>query len=420
MSAPGPFGGGGPLEDLMRNLARLLTSQGPVNWEIARQMAQWAATGGAPDSNPDPVTRVRLEELLRVAELHVGEATGLAVTAGGLLSVRAVTPRDWALRTLEAWAPLLEQLASSSGSAFSLGGGPAGDEGAGTGVPATGAPGAGAGIEGPAPGSAFDPMAQLFANLPQVLGPFLFGMQAGSMVGQLGQTAMGQYDLPMPRPAGDGLLMVPGTIDTFASDWSLQADDVRLWVCLRETANHAVLGRSHVRGRLDELIGAYVGAFRPDPQALEERLGGFDPTDMAGLQAAFGDPETLLGELQNDEQRRLQVPLRALLSAVAGYVDHVMDGVGRRLIGSYGPLTEALRRRRIQESGGTRILGQLFGVALDEAGYARGQTFVRGIVERAGEAGLARLWHSARELPTPAEIEAPGLWLARIDLPDDP
>jgi hypothetical protein len=28
------------------------------------------------------------------------------------------------------------------------------------------------------------------------------------------------------------------------------------------------------------------------------------------------------------------------------------------------------------------------------------------------------LWRSARELPTPAEVEAPGLWLARIDLPD--
>jgi uncharacterized protein (DUF2342 family) len=38
-------------------------------------------------------------------------------------------------------------------------------------------------------------------------------------------------------------------------------------------------------------------------------------------------------------------------------------------------------------------------------------------VERAGEPGLARLWESAWELPTPAELEAPGLWLARIDLP---
>ena len=95
-----------------------------------------------------------------------------------------------------------------------------------------------------------------------------------------------------------------------------------------------------------------------------------------------------------------------------------MDSVGRRLIGSYGPITEALRRRRLEESSGTRILGKLFGVVLDEAGYETGRSFVRGVTERAGEEGLARLWASERELPTQAELSAPGLWLARIDLPD--
>jgi putative hydrolase len=438
MSSIDPFGGGspsggGPFEDLMRNLARLLTSQGPVNWEIARQMAQWAATGGEPESNVEPLARVRLEELLRVAELHVAEATGLPVSSGGLLTARAVTPREWALRTLEDWKPLLEKLASTMTATLpgATGQEEAGEGGAGGSVfgfgPGVGEPGfpagsggaGGSGTGGSGGAGGFDPMAQLFSNLPQVLGPFLFGMQAGSMVGQLAYRAFGQYDLPMPRPPRDELMMVPGAIDAFASDWSLSADDARLWICLRETTHHAVLGRPHVRARLDQLIGDYVGAFHPNPNALEERLGEFDPTDATSLQAAFGDPETLLGELQNDEQRRLQVPLRALLSAVVGYVDHVMDIVGRRLIGGYGPLTEALRRRRLEETSGTRILGQLFGVALDESGYERGQAFVRGIVERAGEDGLSRLWRSAHELPTPAELDAPGLWLARIDLPQD-
>jgi putative hydrolase len=405
MSSLGPFGGdvpsGGPFEDLMRNLARLLTTQGPVNWEIARQMAQWAATGGEPERNPDPSARIRIEELLRVAELHVGEATGMALTTGGaLLSVRAVTPREWALQTLDDWKPLLEKLASTMTAALPL-------EGA---EPAetVGEPGA----------TGFDPMAQLFGNLPQVLGPFLFGMQAGSMVGQLAYRAMGQYDLPMPRPPRDELVLVPATIDAFAEAWTLPPDDVRLWVCLREATHKAVLGRPHVQARLDRLIRDYVGAFEPDPHALEAKLSGFDPTDMAALQEAFGDPETVLGELQNDAQRAIQVPLRAMLAAVVGYVDHVMDVVGRRLIGSYGPLTEALRRRRLEESPGTRILGQLFGVSLDEATCERGQQFVFGILERAGEEGVARLWRSEKELPTPAELDAPGLWLARIDLPD--
>ncbi|MCU4185102.1 zinc-dependent metalloprotease [Acidiferrimicrobium sp. IK] len=391
MSEIGPFGAGGPFEDLMRNLAQMLTSQGPVNWDIARQLASWTATGGETEANPDPLARVRLEELLRVAEMHIAEATGLEVSQHGMITARSVTRSEWALRSLEAWRPLLEALAGS--------------------MVDTAAP-----ADTPPPP---DPMSQLLGNLPQVLGPFLFGMQAGSMVGQLAQRALGQYDLPMPRPPADELLFVPATIDTFASEWSLSPDDVRMWVCLREVTNHAVLGRPHVRARLDEMIRGYVDAFEPDPRALEERLGQFDPTDMQAMQSMFGDPSALLGEMQTDEQRRLQVPLRALLSALSGYVDHVMDSVGRRLVGGYGPLTEALRRRRLEEHPGTRILGQLFGVELDAAGYDQGQSFVTGILERAGEDGLRRLWHSAAELPTPAELAAPGLWLARIDLPSD-
>ncbi|HVA73144.1 MAG TPA: zinc-dependent metalloprotease [Acidimicrobiales bacterium] len=399
----GPFAGG-PFGDLMRNLARLFTTQGPVNWEIARQMALWAATGGEPEGNVDPVARVRMEELIRVAELHVAEATGLAVSSSGLLSVRAVTPSEWALRTLEAWKPQLEALATRMNSALAQSG-EIGDTG-----------GLAGGTEGPAGGE--DPMAKLFANLPQVLGPFLFGLQAGSMVGQLATRSMGQYDLPVPRPASDELLVVPAAIDSFASDWSIEPDDARMWVCLREASHHAVLGRPHVRARLDGLIGAYIAAFDPNPSFLEEKLGGLDPTDMSGMQDLLGDPETLLGEMESDEQRRVRASLRCILGAVVGYVDHVMDSVGRRLIGSYGPITEALRRRRLEESSGTRILGKLFGVVLDQAGYEEGRSFVRGITERAGEEGLSRLWLSERELPTPAELSAPGLWLARIDLPD--
>ncbi len=53
-----------------------------------------------------------MEELIRVAELHVTEATGLSVSASGLLTIQAVSPSEWALRTLDAWRPLLEKLAS--------------------------------------------------------------------------------------------------------------------------------------------------------------------------------------------------------------------------------------------------------------------------------------------------------------------
>ncbi|MFT5203212.1 MAG: hypothetical protein ACI9C1_002609, partial [Candidatus Aldehydirespiratoraceae bacterium] len=67
-----------------------------------------------------------------------------------------------------------------------------------------------------------------------------------------------------------------------------------------------------------------------------------------------------------------------------------------------------------------RFVERILGLELDRRQYDRGTAFVGGIVERAGNDGLNRLFAEPGNLPTPNEIDAPGLWLARIDLPGDP
>jgi putative hydrolase len=378
---------------IFRDLARMFTAGGPVNWEIARQVGLWVATGGQGESNVDPLRRIRLEELVRVADLHVAEATGLATNATGRsLSIVPVGRGQWALATLDAYRPLLEALATAL----------SGPETAADDEPSTG-----------------DPAADLLGNLGQLMGPVMLGMQAGFTVGHLSHRAFGQYGLPIPRPPSDELMLVPATIDAFAGDWSLPPDDVALWVALSEVAHHAVLARPHVRGRLEALLREYVSGFRPDPTALEGRLDDIDPSDPASLQAVLGDPETLLGALETPAQHEVLARLEALVAVIEGYVDHVVDAVGRSLIGSYGPLTEALRRQRVERGDGDRFVERLFGLQLGQAQFERGAAFIAGVLERAGDEGLARLWGLEAELPTPPEVEAPGLWLARIDIEVD-
>ena len=77
-----------------------------------------------------------------------------------------------------------------------------------------------------------------------------------------------------------------------------------------------------------------------------------------------------------------------------------------------------LRRRRVEATDGERFAARLLGLELGRGQFERGAAFIRGVVERAGDEGLSRLWVTERELPTAAEVDAPGLWLARIDLPD--
>ncbi len=395
MSTPGPFGGGNPFEGLFGELAKLFSGQGPVNLDMARQMAQWMALQGQPEVNVDPMERIRFEELFRAADLHVAKTTGLATAvAGGLLRVRAVGRAEWASRTLDAYRPLLESLATGLAAAGLAG--TSGDDGDGE----------------------TDAAAELLGGVTQMVGPLLLGMQAGSMVGHLAGHSFGQYDLPVPRPPSDELLVVPANVTTFASDWSLSLDDVRLWVCLTEITAHAVLGRPHVGQRLTALLDEYARGFRPDPDALEERFGAFDPSDPMSMQAAIGDPTELLGVMQTPEQRVLLARISALVAALEGYVDHVVDVAGHGLITSFDALTEARRRRRVERNEGERVVERLFGLELGQDQFERGRTFVKGVVERAGEDGLARLWHSPHELPTPPEVDAPGLWLERIDIPD--
>jgi putative hydrolase len=178
------------------------------------------------------------------------------------------------------------------------------------------------------------------------------------------------------------------------------------------------MGRPHVRARLEGHITEYVSSFQVDAEALEGMMSGFDPSDPEGMQTAFADPDVLLGALQSPAQQELLASIETLTVVLEGFVDHLMDTVGRTLIGSYGRISEAVRRRRVEASDGDRFVERLLGLQLGQAQYDRGAAFVRGVVERAGEAGLTRLWASARELPTPAEVDAPGLWLARIELPD--
>ena len=238
------------------------------------------------------------------------------------------------------------------------------------------------------------------------------------MVGHLAEKALGTYHLPLARPTCAVVQLVAPNIDAFAEQWSIEPRDLRMWVCLSELTHHAVLSLPHVEAKLSELLERYVSAFRADPAALEQALGGLDVSSMSdldGLRSLFNDPTVLLGVIRSPEQQAMLPSLEALIAVVLGYVDHVIDQLAHRLLGSAGRLTEALRRRRVEAGDADQFVARMLGLELTQASYDRGASFVAGVLERAGVNGLARLWEQTETLPTPAEITAPGLWLARVE-----
>lgn len=400
MSGFGPTGDDNPFEgmpffgDLGKMLGGLGGAAGGLQWDAARQMAMQVASGGESEANIDPIARMDVEQLARVADLHVAQKTGLSTSVTGRsVQVVPVNRMQWVQRSLDAYKPLFESLASSLSGAPDLPGDPS-EQG--------------------------DPFTAVLSQLMGSIAPMMLGVTAGGMIGHLAQRSFGQYDLPVPREPSDELLLVLPNVTAFAEDWSIDRKDLLLWLCMHEIAHHAVLAVPHVRTALERGLQEYAAGFRPDAGALAERLGTVDMSNpessMAELQGLFGDPEVVLGAIQTDAQRALLPRLEALVAMIEGYVDHVMDAIGTTLISSYPMITEAVRRRRVEADESDRFVARLFGLELGQATYDAGAAFVDGVVERVGFDGLDPLWKGESSLPTPAEIEAPGLWLARIEI----
>lgn len=387
MGSGWPFPPGG--FDLSK-VMRMLQSEGPVNWEVAVEIAGWVSVTDAsgetrPDAPTDPAATARVLELARAAQTHVAGATGL--TESLAIPVRTLTRREWAELTLQGLRPVVEALAGALR------------------PPSPQAP-----IPG-SPASA-DP----FAGLIATLAPVLLGIQTGTMIGLLAQETHAGYDLPLPLDAEPVIGFVPANVDAFAEAWSLPADDLWFALALREAVRAAQRSVRWVRTRLVELSRAYVSGYRFDEEALASQLGDLDLTDLSSLAEQQLDPAELLEAMRTPEQVGPLEELQRFAAVLEGYADTVAMRVGTTLVPSFAQIDEALRRHRVERGQAVALLDRLLGLELRREHYELGVAFCRGVVDRAGPEGLNRLWEREPMVPTRAELEAPGLWLARIEL----
>jgi putative hydrolase len=395
--APNPFN-----NPLFAQFQRAMSAQGPLQWDVARQTALMAATEGVTEHNVDPQRRIAVESLANVARMHVAEITGLATPASVPLDV--VGRATWANLTLQAWKPYFDALAQAIG-------GTATSTASGTADNTTENTTASEADES-------DPMLAMLANVSKLLAPSMLGMSVGTLVGRLATNTFGQFDLPLPRDPHDRVVIVIGNVDNFADEWSIPRDDMTMWALTHELISHGVFGVAHVRQTVQQLVSQFAGGFRPNPGALSESISSLDISSgdpMKLLNSLLSDPTVLLGAQRSAAQERVAPILDAAIAGVVGYIDHYVDRVTARILGQASPIGEAVRRRRVAQSGDRVFVERLLGVDLTSEQVERAQQFIAGVLERAGDDGVALLLAKHGNLPTPSEIVAPGLWLARLE-----
>lgn len=368
------------LSDLFGRLAKGEGAMsGGIDWQVVRELAVKVATQGHPEPHVEPTRRIRLEELFKVAEMHVDAALASSPAGRSSAGRRAevVTRTEWVTKMLEDWKQMFEQLSAPD------------------------PPEAGFG----------DPMAMI-QSLMVGLSSTARMMKIGGMLGELSNTAFGCYALPVPPPEEShrSIAIVESTVSDFAKKWSLDADHVGIWVCCSEILSHEVLSQADVSSVLRQLYEAYIDEFdfavEQEWESKMEMLDqSGDPAEM--LESLFGETGELTVEFtESEEQQEISSQASAIASAVVGYVHHLSQQITGDIVGSSDHLDEAFRRRESNDALGR----QIFGLDVDiDAGIA----FVR---ELEDHKALDRLWHGETSLPTPREIDSPRLWLARMDL----
>jgi putative hydrolase len=379
---------------LFRELQRLLMSQsGPVNWEIAGQISTAVAQMRGAGDRPGPDEQSAFEEACRIAEMRVSQLTGME-TPASITKVEVVDRVAWAQANLEAIRPFMERLSAGLGGALSGGLGSLG----------------GLGGLGGMTGSEEEASAAPMSAALGMLGPLIFGLEVGFLMGFLSRRVLGQYDLCLPRGDGSRLYFVYPNIAEAQASLELDHRQFRMWLALHEVTHQLQFASiPWVRNHFTGLVERFIDAAEIDSGEAMSRLQSLsDPEQLSHL---MSHPEELLPMLITPPQQELAREIETLMAVLEGHTEWVMDKIGSEMLPEFSKTREGLNRRKAERSSVERLLEGLLGIDLKPAQYRQGERFVRAV---AGADQLPKLWDSPSALPTPAELGEPTKWLSRV------
>ena len=283
------------------------TTSGPVNYELARQVASSSIGFVAP---VPATTNSAIADAVHLADTWLDGVTALPA---GTSKAVGWSPSDWVDNTLETWKRLCDPMARQISTVW-----------------ASSLPEEAKSMAGP-----------LMAMMSQ-MGGMAFGSQLGQALGRLSREVLTSTDIGLPLgPKGVAAIM-PDAVESFAAGLELPRSEILTFLAAREAAHHRLF--SHVPWLSSQLLGAveaYAMGMKIDMSGIEELARDFNPatlSDPAAIENLLGqgvfEPEATPAQTQALER------LETLLALIEGWVQVVVtDALGDRLPGA-----AALRR----------------------------------------------------------------------------
>jgi putative hydrolase len=378
---PGASGEPGPndpaqLQAFLAQLQQMLAnpSAGPVNWDLAAQIAQSQLRDDPAVATPQ---RDAVQEALRLADLWLDATTSLP---SGIRSAEAWRRAEWLTKTLDVWRKLCDPVAAQMTTAM-------GDL-----VPEQ-------------MRTQLGPMAAMLSSV----GGAVFGGQLGSALGSLAAEVLSAGDIGLPLgPAGVAAL-VPANITAYGEGLEIPEDQLRLYVALREAAHQRLFGHvPWLRGHVLGAVETYSRGIKVDRDAVEQAMTRFDPSDPETMREV--QIEGIFNSDDSPEQKAALLRLETALALVEGWVCHVVDRASADRLPDAVRLAETFRRRRAAGGPAEQTFAALVGLELRPRRLRESAALWTALAEHRGDEGRDALWGHPDLLPSDDDFADPELF----------
>jgi putative hydrolase len=239
------------------------------------------------------------------------------------------------------------------------------------------------------------------------IGGMMVGGQTGAAVGALAEEVVSSTDVGLPLgPAGTAALL-PAGVAAFGAGLSVDQDEIRLFLALREAAHHRLFG--HVPWLRSRLLGAvedYARGIKVDTSALRDAMPQIDPANPEAINEVLSGAALFQPE-DTPEQKAALARLETVLALVEGWVSTVVAAAAGDRLPQAVALAEAIRRRRATGGPAERTFATLVGLELRPRRLREAAAIWQSLTSERGVAGRDKVWAHPDLLPTAEDFDDP-------------
>lgn len=402
---PGDNSGGfdaNSLGEALQQLGRMLQTgggDGPVNWTLAKDTAR-QVVAAAGDPSVSTSTSGAVADAVNLAQTWLDPMVLFPQTSQ---PAKSWSRSEWIEATMPAWQRLVEPVAIHM-----------------QGVVDATMPADGelqlpeelkAMFGGDIPPEMNAMLAPMIGMMKQ-LGAATFAMQFGHGLGSLASEVLSAGDIGVPLTTDGACALIPENVRAFGDGLGLPANEVMLYIAMREAAHQRLFGHvPWLRARLEGAIEEYARGIKVDPNRLNEAMRDIDPSNPQALQEAMAAG---VFEPQNTpEQLAALARLETLLALIEGWVDNVVSMALVDRLPSADAMREAMRRRRASGGPAEKTFANLVGLELRPRKLREAATLWGMLVSEGGVERRDSLWAHPDLLPTFEDLDDPLTFLER-------